>query len=402
MLAINAESAVLEVVKDEFQVNQSALNNQDHATVSMNQYGDSMIVWHDFSSLDGQGSAVVGRVFDNNGNALTNEFLINTTTAGFQRVPDIATNKNNLFVIVWESAIAANTHNAFAKIVSSSSEVLVDEFKVNDTASENKIYPDTAMYANGDFIVIWDQEEQGKLNFYMKFYNANGMLLYGPVKINEFPSDGKLDVGGTNGLPDIAINEKGDAIAVWERITGTNISVVGRLFNPYTQKAGHELLIDTPVSGFEQRRPMVDMNNAGDIVVTWVEYSEGSTDGDVYVKKYSASTSKWGNKISPHISLNDNQHLSVIKLTENGQFVVVWTAENPVYSDDVKMRFYNSRGRPLTTEILVNKTQQGAQKRPAIDWYEYLDHILMVITWESVEQDGDGSGAFSKIYRINY
>lgn len=50
-----AGSSSITILADEFQVNQNTIDNQDHATVSMDQYGTSMVAWHDYGSIDGDG-----------------------------------------------------------------------------------------------------------------------------------------------------------------------------------------------------------------------------------------------------------------------------------------------------------------------------------------------------------
>lgn len=393
---INVEAVTINVIKYEFQVNQTVIGNQDHATVSMNQLGTFMVTWHDYSG----GGDVKGRLFDNLGSSLGNEFLINETIVGDQRVPSVSTNKDNLFVIAWSSEAVTGGYDIYAKITSSSGQVLLPEFKVNTTTSEEKSWPDVDMYANGDFIVTWDQVAQGKKDFYVRFFNALGNSLIGPVRINKISSDILADPGKPYGLPAIAVNNKGNAFAAWERVSGSNITIIGRLFNPYTRKAGKEFIIEPPVSGYIQRRPIIDMNSRGDMAVTWVEALIGNQFGNIYVKKYYASSSQWGTKINPDSRLDSNQHRSVVKLTEKGDFIISWTNNDSNYQNDVYMRVYNADGAPLVNELLVNSTQYASQQRPAIDLFENLNNILLIVTWESNNQDGNGLGIFGKLYEI--
>lgn len=177
---------------------------------------------------------------------------------------------------------------------------------------------------------------------------------------------------------------------------------MGRKLNPYALVAGPEFVVDAPANGIVQRRPMLDFNEAGDLLVTWLEHPVGESIGDVYVKKYSSSSSTWGERIRPHDDVTGSQHRSIAKLTDNGQFVVAWTSTyDGIFNSNIYMRFYNARGRATSGEILVNSTQNSKRQRPAIAWHEYPDHILMIVTWESYGQNGDGLDVFSKIYRIN-
>ena len=152
-----AGSSSITILADEFQVNQNTIDNQDHATVSMDQYGTSMVVWHDYGSIDGDGAASVGTLINSFGNIVTNDFLINDTILGNQRVPDVDTDKNGLFAVTWSSGAAGTGYDVYFKTISSSGAVILPEVKVNVRTSKQKTEPDIAMYGNGDFIVVWDE-----------------------------------------------------------------------------------------------------------------------------------------------------------------------------------------------------------------------------------------------------
>jgi hypothetical protein len=387
--------AKLEVVQDEFQINQNTIDRQDHATVSMNQSGVSFVAWHDFSEIDGDRSTSMGRLFTDTGLAVTDEFIINESTEGHQRVPDVATDGDTIFVVAYSGSSTITRVNVFAKLYSSLGTVLVSEYQVNNVLSESKTYPDVGMYDNGNFVVIWNRGQGDTFNFYVRAYDSYGTPLSDPAKINKVTSDDPPTTPDNNGLPDIAVNQSGDAVAVWERVEGNNITVVVRLFNIYTRIATWEYLVDPPALGIIQRRPMVDMNDAGDVLVTWIEHSDDLSDADVFAKRYYADTNKWGEKIRPHDDTAGLQSLTVGRLTEEGQFALLWTDKGDVY-----MRFYNAHDVAISNEVLVNTTVGGMQKRPSLDWQEYVDYTLMFITYEGEGQGGDPDGVYGKIFKI--
>lgn len=55
---------------------------------------------------DGSGSAVVGQLFDSSGGALGGEFIVNTTTTGYQYAPAVGMNGSGNFVVGWASNVA--------------------------------------------------------------------------------------------------------------------------------------------------------------------------------------------------------------------------------------------------------------------------------------------------------
>lgn len=399
-VAVISDAASIEVVREEFPVNEIVKRtDQDHAVVSMDFRGQIMVAWQSYGGFDGDGTAVFARSFDNNGLPVIDEFIVNSVTKGQQRTPDISTDGTDRYVIVWSNGSDMSGYDIYAKVITLSGTVIISDYKVSNVTSELKSWPDVAMFPNGDFIVIWDLIESGKLNYFVRLYDILGNALTDPVRINEISSDSPTSDHGY-GLPDITVNSNGKVVAVWERITGSGIAVARREFNPYTWNKLKERLISPPLSGTVQRRPMVDINEAGDVLITWVEYPSGKTTGDVYFKKYNAATGRWGKKISPHTSMSLNQSRSAAKLMASGDFIIAWTGDVYFYSQDVFMRFFNAAGSPLSKEIIVNLTRNDIQRRPSIALTEQLNQTLIAITWESWNQDGNGFGLAGKLYRI--
>jgi hypothetical protein len=91
-----------ETIGGNFQVDQSA---SDRVLFSPQvAFGGNdlyFVTWANFNNLITEAN-VMGRLFDTDGNAVTDEFLVNTYTAGVQRLPDVAGDSGG-FTVVWES-----------------------------------------------------------------------------------------------------------------------------------------------------------------------------------------------------------------------------------------------------------------------------------------------------------
>lgn len=401
VIRVDAEGLTIETVREEFLVNTNVISNQDHATVSIDKNRKIMMVWNSYGVPGSNGSHIIGRLFDEIGNPFTGEILISGTSRGYNKAPDISTNGNGKFVVTWCGGIEKKGYDIFAKVLSSDGNVIVPEIKINNNKSIRTMWPDVSMYDNGDFLVIWDETDiDGFQNVYVRLFDANGNSLREPLKLNSTPSMYSYSEGTSRyQLPDIDVKESGDAVAVWQNNIGSATTLYGRWINPYTGQEGQELLMNKFPGDVYQQRPGIDYNNSGDILVRWYEQSQVNP-GDVYLRKYYASTSTWGHRIIPHDSLDGRQDRSVAQLTENGHFVVAWSGYDPAYQDEVYMRFYNSKGVPISEEITVNTNRANAQRRPALDFIEETDSLLIIITWESYAQDGDAYGVFGKIYRV--
>ncbi len=101
------------------QVNTHTASSQWWPKIEMNDFGSYTIVWQS-DSQDGSGRGVYGRRYQFDGTPHTSEFRINTTTAGNQDRPAIASDPLGNLVVVWQSTnIDGSGTDIFAQRMSS-------------------------------------------------------------------------------------------------------------------------------------------------------------------------------------------------------------------------------------------------------------------------------------------
>jgi hypothetical protein len=76
--------------------------SQNGPWVAEDSQGRSLVVWTSVNQ-DGSGEGVFGRLFDASGNPIGDERQINTTAGGNQRAPQVASDGNGNFIVVWQS-----------------------------------------------------------------------------------------------------------------------------------------------------------------------------------------------------------------------------------------------------------------------------------------------------------
>lgn len=100
---------------------------------------------------------------------------------------------------------------------------------------------------------------------------------------------------GTNLFTQVAANQNGDAIAVWQRDpinTGSYLNNWRAVFDPVAGIFLPAELVELDDSGFAQA-PLVDINAAGDAMIVWSQsYSDINLSG-VYYDYYDESTQTW-------------------------------------------------------------------------------------------------------------
>ena len=130
-------------------------------SISMDKDGNFVVAWDgdpNFASLDD----IHARMFDPNGTALGEQFVVNTTIAGPQQNPEVAMNNRGQFIIVWDSKIDPdiNERDIFAQRYGKSGRPLGGEFQVNTYMADDQKRPAVAIGENRKFAVAWQSDGQ--------------------------------------------------------------------------------------------------------------------------------------------------------------------------------------------------------------------------------------------------
>ncbi len=89
---------------DEFLVNQQATGNQDTPTITALSDGRFVLVWMtEDATQDLSSTAIKGRIFNADGSASTDEFLVNVETIDSQYTPTISTLSNGRIIVTWRT-----------------------------------------------------------------------------------------------------------------------------------------------------------------------------------------------------------------------------------------------------------------------------------------------------------
>jgi hypothetical protein len=91
---------------------------QDHPAAALQAGGHFVVAWTE-EDRDGDGRGIFGRAFSVRGTARTEDFQINTTTAGDQYDPAIAAPRQGPAVVVWTQSLVPNGRtDIFARVLS--------------------------------------------------------------------------------------------------------------------------------------------------------------------------------------------------------------------------------------------------------------------------------------------
>lgn len=236
--------------------------------------GDLVVVWTDFTSDGGDtsGTSIQARWFAPDGTPLSDRWQVNTTTAGDQAYPDLATS-GDWIAIVWHSPSSSGSDQSGSsiqlRVVAADGAWVGNEAQVNTHSPLDQTYPDVALGENGDLVVTWQSQTSGGDDADGSSVQARRLPFVGPpgdeVQVNTYTV-------GDQVRPAVGIMD-GDAFEVFWTSEGSpgdpdQWSVERRPFAPDGTPAGDQSSVSTgPVLGTLPADAA--MNHNGDAVASW-------------------------------------------------------------------------------------------------------------------------------------
>ena len=277
-------------------VNTTTVGDQDSPTIAELSNGRFVIAWEDYGGLggDASNSSIKAQVFSATGTKVGSEFLVNSTTEGYQDLPTVTGLNNGGFVITWRdgSGLGGDASNSSikAQVFSATGTKVGSEFLVNSTIAGAQWLPSITGLNNGGFVVTWTDDsglgvDSSDFSIKAQIFGMTDKAPYTYVTL-DFPAFGINDAGQivgpytTNGLPLVGsrsfpyaygINDAGQIVGTYNGSDGTH----GFLYSGgiYTQ-------LDDPLADPVNGTSAFGINATGQIVGYY--YANGLYHGFLY------------------------------------------------------------------------------------------------------------------------
>ena len=261
-------------------VNSPSTVTGGHVDLSSDEAGNFVVVWYSYNQVN-------GRCYAADGTPRTPEFVIaeNGHNSAVEMAPDGA------FAVVWiQGQPYPQSDQINARLFSAACAPLGEPFTVNDVDTGDERYPDIAMDAAGNFIVVWDGLDQEWAGIFARFFDSNG---------------------APRG-PQFRVNQR---------------------------------------QQFSQYYPSVGMDAAGNAVIAFasdVERIGSDYNVDVLARRYAADGTPVGNVFNPRGATPHGEYLPEVVVAPSGRFAIMWTtAFNSLFQRDVWLRTYEPNGVPV-------------------------------------------------------
>jgi len=380
---------VAPIAAAEVQVNVRGSGAQANAAVAVDGNGVSVVVWSSYFTTSGRSNDILARRLGPDGTFIGEEFQVNVTSAGNQTEPAVAMDRRGNFAVVWQGP-GLDGEDIFLRLFDPNGQAVTDDLLVNLDTPGRQLYPNVARSDTGALVVAWESrtttEDGDRFAICAQLFDSNGAALGAAVTVDDPSYDCRY--------PDVATDGSGGFIVAWLRETGTD-AIMGRRFEPN----GVPVLEPFQVSsaGISSiTRPSIAMNSLGRFLIAWDGDPNRAGEDDIHVRLYEPNAAPVGEPFLANTARIGAQQWPQVAMNDANEFVVVWehNADDPNVATEIFARRFDSQGIPVGDQFQLNAFIMDKQRYPDV---AMSGDGSFIAAWESNGQDGSGYGIFAHV-----
>lgn len=266
----------------------SAAGVLDAPDIAADGAGNFIVVWRD-TRADAGGSGIYARRFSSAGLPTGTVFRANATSTGEQQEPSVAVAPGGAFLISWHVRDQANPSNGddiYARRYSAAGVALdTQEFRVNSTTAGHQRFGATAAGPDGSYVLAWysaGQDGDGE-GVYVRRFGSNGVALSAESAVNTTTKGNQIN-------PTVAVGADGHFVVAWQGLgNGDRSGIFAQRFDASGAPQGSQFRLNAR-TGNVQNSPSVGMDAAGNLVAAWDSFNQAgpSTQFDVFAQHFPA------------------------------------------------------------------------------------------------------------------
>jgi hypothetical protein len=359
---------------DEMPVNTTKAGDQKLPSIASTEDGRFLVVWQS-ANQDGSGLGVYMRRFDRSG-AAGSEARVNTFTAGDQLSPSIALSPSGSGVVVWQSSGQDGSGlGVFGQRLAALAPA-GKEFQVNVYTTNNQYNSKAAVDADGNFVVVWQSygQDGSGAGVFGRRYASSGAAVGGEFQVN-------TTTLGYQRYPAVALAPNGNFAVVWVSFDGAGQGIWGQIYNPNGTRLGGEFRVNTTVAN-DQYEPAIGTDAKGDFVVAWFSYATDGSYGNILAQRLDATGAPIGGEFEVNSYTPFSQFAPAVSSGPGPNVVIAWSSN---FQDGSSVGVYAKESALSSGDTRVNTSTAGDQKGPSVASDSSGN---LVVVWQSDPQDG--------------
>jgi len=231
-------------------------------------------------------------------------------------------------------------------------------FPIPTTAAETSL-PAVAMAADGDFVVVWQDQSVEAEQVYASLYDESGAFVRGPLAVaRDFST-----YTGAQHRPDVAMDADGNFVVVWSGGAGEgDDGIFAQRFAADGEYRGENRRVSPPVDGL-YNSASVAMAADGAFAVVW-RLSEFEGPSSIDLQRYSSAGAALIEGSTQIVS--GTVAAPSVAMDRDGDFVVAWLQSNSIRATrfDATSRSYTpvAGGEPINEPV----PGSGSRGSPAV------------------------------------
>ena len=342
--------------------------------------GGAVVVWE---SHVGAVSQIYAQIYDTTGRAIFDkEFMVSGGTSAPEDRPDVACFRNN-FYVSWQSAVGSSTTINVLQFASNGDKI-GSPVLIHTIASGGDARPVIATTRSGANLGTGND-----VDVYMSV--VEGSAISDPIIVH-----GTLQLTQRN--PSVDITDDDSVIIAWQSFNedGSGYGIFARVFdvsqaNPVASAAAFQVNTETEGS---QTSPRVAFFSDKKFIIIWGSGTV-STLFNVMGAVYSAGAVKQGSDFRVNAEEIGNDRPTSICILPDDSFIVAWNRFEIRLTQDAYFRRFDTSGRPLGGDQLINRFTRRRQFDATI---ALLHNDNFIISWTSKWQDRSSWSIYSSAY----
>jgi hypothetical protein len=266
----------------------------------------------------------------------------------------------------------------------------INPFTVYDNISpdgQDTNYPQVAMDNNGNAIIVWQQSDGSNLQVFKSEYR--GGVWTNPSSLTDNISPDGQDTY----YPQVAMDNSGNAIIIWEQYNGSKYQVFKSEYRGGVWTNPSSLSDNISPDGQDANYPQVAMDNNGNAIITW--YQSDGANWQIFKSEYRSGVWTNPSSLTDNISPDgQDAYNPQMAMDNNGNAIITWCQ-----SDGSKYQIFKSEFRggvwthPSSLSDNISQDGQDAHNpQVAMD-----NNGNAIITW--YQADGSNNQIFKSEYR---